>query len=142
MRNTLLLAALALAGLAAWKFAHREPPDITEAQARALADNALMDFCLSEKSICPDFVLKGEEPPTDNRFHWGYHFLNVHTDPWKKVFISVGKKGELSVEFTTMAPAFETLPPDFPAPGASPAASPPGSAPPPEVPPESRPPGP
>ncbi len=132
MGKILTLAVAGLVALGAWKYAHREPPDITEAQARKIAEDALEDFCLDEKSVCPDFSLKGEETPHDKRFKWGYRYENRHENPGKGILVSVGRKGDKSVELT-MLPALD--PADAAAmaaaSGAPPAASggpPPGEA--------------
>ena len=104
---------------------------VSDILALPAPDDKLLDFCVSEKSVCPYFIFQGPLEPTDKRFHWAYPFLDTHLEPWKKIVISVGLKGDSSVEFSTppsapdapgyVAPApGPTLPPA--APGASPEA--------------------
>ncbi|MBI4678362.1 MAG: hypothetical protein HY748_12350 [Elusimicrobia bacterium] len=95
------IVAASAAG-AGWVLTHREPPDITEEQAKAIAEIKLLGFCSAgeiENAILPNFTLKGREPSTDARFRWAFHYLNEHTDPWQKVVVNVGKKGDSALEY-------------------------------------------
>jgi len=80
------------------------PPEISEDKARELADTALLDFCSAEDVLYSDFGPAEAQTPQDERFKWGYQFLNTTEDPWKKVAVSVSALGEVSVEFD-MLPA-------------------------------------
>ncbi|MBI5208693.1 MAG: hypothetical protein HY927_01820 [Elusimicrobia bacterium] len=142
MKKAGIVAAAGVAGLACfgvWRVKFREPPDLSEAEARAIAEKELLDFCSNGETveaICPYFVLKGQQPSSDARFHWSFHYLNERADPWQKVMISVGKKGDRNVEYTAIpvpVPADGAAPPaaeaaPVPAPAAP---SEPGSPPPP-----------
>ncbi|MBI4677843.1 MAG: hypothetical protein HY748_09700 [Elusimicrobia bacterium] len=105
MKKVAVLAALAvLAGFGLWRFKLREPPDLSEAEARAIADKELLDFCRNSEAteaIYPYFAFKGRQPSADARFRWSFHYLDDHADPWQKVVVSVGKKGDRNLEFSS-----------------------------------------
>ena len=103
-KTAILLSLLGLGGLGAWWWSHREPDDFSELQAKALAEKTLLDFTTSENMMTLDFILKAEEPAADQRFKWAYRFDNVRTEPARRILISVGKKGDYSVEFQTFTP--------------------------------------
>ncbi len=103
-KGAVFLAVLVLGGAGAWYWTHREPDDFLESQAKALAEKTLLDFTSSENMMTLDFKLKAEEPAADQRFKWSYRFDNVKTDPARRILISVGKKGDYSVEFQTFTP--------------------------------------
>lgn len=111
MKALLALSAAVLIGLGAWTLLRREPPSISEEQARSVAESALLEFCQSEnfeenapKNLFTEFVFQGQKPPADARFNWTFHWLNKTGDPWKQVAVSVGKTGEMSLEFITLPP--------------------------------------
>lgn len=124
MKSILALCLVALGAAAAWRYAHRAPPDISEARAKQLADEALLDFCQMEGpvgAVCPYFVSKGTQAPTDDRFRWAFPFLDTHAEPWKHVVISVGLKGEISTSYTNPPvdpaladPTLSAAPPEAP----------------------------
>lgn len=101
-----LLTAAALA-VAAWRFSHRRPPDLSEAQAQEKALGVLEDFCLGEKIVCPNFTLKGQFPPTDPRFSWAFHYEKASAEDGQKIIVSVGKKGDFTLEMTALPPPSE-----------------------------------
>ncbi|MBI5623831.1 MAG: hypothetical protein HY924_08640 [Elusimicrobia bacterium] len=98
-----VLAAIA-AGAAGWVVTHRELPDITEEAAKAIAEAELLAFCRNDEAataIRPYFSLDGTSPSSDPRFRWSFTFLDKHADPWQKITVSVGGKGDRNVEYAS-----------------------------------------
>lgn len=119
MKKLIIAALLAAAGLGIWRFMHREPPDISEDAAKAIAAEGLQKFCSRPSFNCADFSLQAQETPTDKRFHWAFRYENHKAEPGQRVFVSVGRKGDSSVEFTILALA-KTAQDDAPDAAASP----------------------
>lgn len=95
MKKRVLALVVILAGLAGCA---KEPPDITEAEAFAIAEKQMGTQCgLGEGGAkCADFLYMGVFPPEDKRFKWGFHFLAKDTKPMNLIIAEVGMKGDFS----------------------------------------------
>lgn len=100
MKALVIAVVVAAAGFGVWKFAHREPPDITLDQAKDLAAEGLKKICGKPQFVCSDFALAAQETPNDKRFKWAFRYENPKPDPAQRIVVSVGRKGDKSVEFT------------------------------------------
>ena len=105
----LVILAAVLAGAGYWVLRPAsEKPDITEAQAQALAEKAFTDVVSEYKLKGWDYVFKKPDaPPTDPAWRYNFQWLNEKTEPRQQVVILVSKKGETSPEVSALPPRTE-----------------------------------
>lgn len=94
-------AVAALLGLGGWWYSHREPPDITEEQAKAKAASELQGVCGEHEGpigSCADFKLEAEESSPDSRFKWAFRYENRKPEKAQRIIVLVGRKGDASTK--------------------------------------------
>lgn len=122
-----ILLALGAAGF--MMFRPTAPVEISEAKAKEIAERGLREFCKRENASCAEYAFKNQEPSTDSRYHWSFHYVAVWATPKTKVIIYVGKLGNYNMEM------MEYTPPEGEATAeAPPSAAPAGESPPAEAP--------
>ena len=93
-----IVLALGAGGYFMFFRAPSEAADISEADAKMIAETQLREYCKMEGSACSEFAFKGTQPPpTDKRFFWAFHYMAQWTTPRKQMIVLVGKKGDFTI---------------------------------------------
>ncbi|MBI5200278.1 MAG: hypothetical protein HY925_01715 [Elusimicrobia bacterium] len=94
MRSPLYLALVAIIAVSG---CHREPPDITEAQAKDIADKEQPKWCDSEGFHCTDFRYIGKQPPVEAGFEYCWQWGADLSPKAILMSVMVTKKGTPAV---------------------------------------------
>lgn len=83
----------------------REPPDITEAQAEAIAHKEQPNWCNAEGFKCSDFRSIGKQPPPEPGWEWSWQWAADHAAQPVILAVVVNKKGDVAARIMAMPAA-------------------------------------
>lgn len=90
---SVILAFFALAGTSFFG-CKREPPDVTEDQAKSIAEKEYPKLCDSPPiTKCSDFTAKGKTKPIEANFEWAWSWISESGPRRMELMIMVDKKG-------------------------------------------------
>lgn len=97
--NRLILSGIFFVAFLCTGACKSEPPDISESRAEFLAGKVMESYCSEgmKEGKCTDYYYKGQVPPTEARFKWGFKYMSEYTDPKRVMHVFVSPKGETSV---------------------------------------------